>query len=191
MVGLEFSIQGIQDWVNKWGIAAPAIYFIIVVLRVVILIPSVLLLVVGGFCFGTFWGTLLGSSGILVSALIQFAIGRGVGRHWIEKKLSDRILEVERRIRRGGPLVIGLVTAYPAGVMTPFHWASGFTSMQLVPFTIAVGIGAIIRAFSFAFFGSSLVDVGSTQFWLATFVFVIIIIVPLAHPKLRQRIFRK
>ena len=189
-LGLDLSVDTIQAWVSQWGRAAFAVFFLLMVFRIVILIPSVLLLLAGGICFGAFWGTVLGGSGILVSALLQFAIGRGVGREWVRKRLGDKAPEIERRIRSGGPFVVALVTAHPLGIMTPFHWASGFSSMRLLPFAIAVGIGATIRASSISFFGSTLVDVGSMEFYIATAILAAITIVSLAHPGLRRCILK-
>jgi len=187
---LDLSVEDIQEWISQREGAAFAVFFLLVVFRIVILIPSQVLIPAGGACFGVFWGTALGSAGILVSALLQFAIGRGVGREWVRKRLGDKAPEIERRIRSGGPFVLALVTAHPLGIMTLFHWASGFSSMRLVPFAFAVGIGAIFRAFSLSLFGATLVEVGSAKLWLATGILAVITIISLAHPGLRRCMLR-
>jgi len=189
-LGFEFSIESVRAWVDAWGVWAFIIYFVLVTFRIALLLPSLFILTVGGLCFGPVWGTLLGGGGVLLSAVLQFGFGRGVGRTWIRDHLGEKMPVLERRIESGGPLVIGLITAHPAVPMTSFHWASGFTSMRLVPFSVAVGLGALIRSFSMAFFGSTLVQIGSLEFYIATAVFAIVAIVPIVHPGLRRRIFQ-
>jgi uncharacterized membrane protein YdjX (TVP38/TMEM64 family) len=189
-VGLEFSAESLRAWVMEWGTAAYAVFFLLMFFRIVILIPSVILLLAGGLCFGVWWTTVLGAGAILGSALVQFAVGRGVGRPWVRRWAEARLPEFERRVRSGGPLVVGLVTAHPAGVMTPFHWASGFSSMRLWPFAVAVGVGAVVRALSVSFFGAALADVGSTSFWVAAAGFAAIVLLTLAHPGLRRQILK-
>ena len=109
---------------------------------------------------------------------------------WVRKRLGDKAPEIERRIRSGGPFVVALVTAHPLGIMTLFHWASGFSSMRLVPFAIAVGVGAIIRAFSLSLFGATLREVGSAKFWIASAILAAVAIISLAHPGLRRCILK-
>jgi uncharacterized membrane protein YdjX (TVP38/TMEM64 family) len=171
------------------GEIAALIFFLLVVFRLVIGIPSALLIIAGGLCFGAFWATALSAGGILVSAMLLFAAGRGLGGEWIRKRLGDKAPEFERRIRKGGPFVIGLASAHPAVIMTPFHWGSGFSSIRFLPFCFAVGIGATIRSSVLAFFGSTLTDVGSVTFFAAIALFTVIAVVPMLFPRFRRRIF--
>jgi len=62
--------------------------------------------------------------------------------------------------------------------------------MRLLPFSIAVGLGGLVRSFSMAFFGSTLLEIGSLEFYIATAVFAIAAIVPTVLPGLRRRIFQ-
>lgn len=187
-LGIEFSVESIQAWIDEWGRIAAIIYFLLVVFRLVIGIPSAVLIISGGLCLGAVWATLLGG-GILVSAMLMFAAGRGIGGEWIQRRLGEKTPELEERIRNGGPFIIGLASAHPAVIMTPFHCAAGFSSIRFVPFCCAVGVGATIRAFVLAFFGSTLTQVGSFTFFGAMATFAAIAVVPMLFPRFRRRIF--
>jgi len=86
--------------------------------------------------------------------------------------------------------VVFATVAYPAGLMTPVFWAAGFSSMRFAGLLVAVALGGIIRAASYSFFGSTLLDIGSTAFWLATLALGAAVLLPLAHPGFRRRLLR-
>jgi uncharacterized membrane protein YdjX (TVP38/TMEM64 family) len=80
-----------------------------------------------------------------------------------------------------GAVVIG--TGYPVGLITAVQLAAAVTGMPLLTFTIAVWFGALIRAGTFSFFGSSLLEGNSLL--LGTGVLVAALLVPLLIPTSR------
>lgn len=188
-IGVEFSVESILAWVESLGWKAPGIYLALIIFRQFLLLPSGILLPVGGLCFGALVGTGLGAAGILLSGLMKFSIARQIGREWVEARIGSRWSSVRRGLDRGGPVVVGLVTAHPIGPMAWFHWAAGLSSIPLLGFAIAVAIGGTLRAAAFAFLGSTLVDPRSSRFYFAAGVLLAAILLPIAHPRLRKRIF--
>jgi uncharacterized membrane protein YdjX (TVP38/TMEM64 family) len=171
------------------GWKAPAIYLALVTFRQFIFLPAIVILPVGGLCFGATGGTVLGATGILLSALITFALARGIGGRWLHDLFGPRYTWLERRIEDAGPPVVGIVTAHPTGPMAAFFWGAGFSSMALLPFVVAVAAGGSVRAMAYAFFGSTLLAPGSTRFYVATTLLAAAAVVPLAHPGVRRKIF--
>jgi uncharacterized membrane protein YdjX (TVP38/TMEM64 family) len=84
--------------------------------------------------------------------------------------------------------VIGLSTAHPLGVLSPFHWGAGLSSIPFASFVVALVLGAPVRAFAFSAFGAALVDPSSTEF-LALVALGVVAVLPLAHPAVRARLF--
>ena len=189
-LGLELSGESIQSAVEGRGWMAPALFVGLVTFRQFLLLPSALVLPVGGVLFGAALGTLLGAAGILISALMKYAIARGLGREWLRPRLGATFDTLERHARRTGPLLIGFLTAHPAGPMAPVHWGAGLASLPLVPFALAVAVAAPIRAFVYAFFGSTLLEPGTLRFWIASGVLVVAALAPLAHRGVRERLAR-
>ena len=87
-------------------------------------------------------------------------------------------------------MVVGIVTAHPIGPMAPIFWGAGFAAVPLFGFALAVALAAPVRAFSYAFFGSTLLDPGTPRFWIATVVLLAIALLPLAHGGFRERMMR-
>ena len=189
-LGIELSAESIQAVITGLGWKAPAIFVGLVTFRQFLLLPSALVLPAGGVIFGAGLGTLLGAAGIMISAAIKYAIARGLGREWLRPRFGAAVEAFERHARSTGPLLVGLATAHPAGPMAPSHWGAGFASVPVLSFAVAVAIGAPIRAFTYAFFGSSLLEFGSLRFWVATAVLAGAALAPLAHPGVRERLRR-
>jgi len=186
-LGIEWSPQAVQTFVLGLGLKAPLIFLGLVTFRQFFFLTSGVLLTAGGLLFGAALGTLLGGIGIVLSALMLFFLARGMGSGWVRSRLRERFRSFDRRARTAGPVVVGLMTGHPMGVMTPFHLAAGISGISWLAFLVVVLVAAPIRAATYACLGASLLDVGSARFWLASGLLVALALLPLAHPKLRRR----
>ncbi len=187
--GIEVSAESIQTWVSSLGWQAPALYVGLVTFRIFLILPSWVVLSAGGLVFGAFLGTVLGGLGVLLSAVMGYGLARGIGRDWVRPRMQARLEGYGQSLERLGPLLVGLVTAHPMGPMTAFHWAAGFATVPLLGFLIAVLLGGPTRAFIYSFFGSTLLEPGSGEFYLAITILVVVALLPLAHPGIRRRLF--
>jgi uncharacterized membrane protein YdjX (TVP38/TMEM64 family) len=184
--GIELSADSLRAYVQSVGPIAPAVFFGMVTFRSVLLLPSALVLTVGGLLFGAPLGALLGGLGLVASALWCFAAARWMGRDWVQSRIPARLRPLEERAESFGPPLIGLATAHPMGVMTPLYFAAVLSRIRLAPFLAACAIAGPFRAGLYAWFGSQLVDFGSPRFWAATGVLVAAALLPLAHPRVRR-----
>jgi uncharacterized membrane protein YdjX (TVP38/TMEM64 family) len=182
-LGIELSAESLRTWVAGHGWAAPAIFLAVVSFRPFLLLPSALLLSVGGLCFGAGLGTALGAVGLLTSGVMQFGLARGTSHDWIQARLGERARTFQSRLERAGPVAIGVVTAHPAGPLTWMAWVAGLSSIPLLGFVAAMALGGTVRSFTYAVFGSALTDVSSTRFIFATVLLLAVAILPLLHPK--------
>lgn len=187
-LGLEVDPDSIRAFVANLGWKGPAVYLVLVIFRHVLLLPSIIVLPVGGVLFGATLGTLLGGAGITITGLFGFTVSRVLRPEWIVKDLGARAELLQRRIEAAGPWLVAIVTAHPIGPMSPLHWASGLTKISVFVFLAALALGALMRAFAFSFFGSAVLDPGSRDFYLATGLLTVVAFAPLAHPGLRRRI---
>lgn len=190
LLGIELSAESIQAVVLGLGWKAPAIFVGLVTFRNFLLLPSALVLPAGGVIFGAGLGTLLGAAGIMLSAALKYAIARGVGREWLRPHFGAAVEAFERHAQSTGPVLVGLATAHPAGPMAPAHWGAGFAAVPALSFAVAVALTAPIRAFTYAFFGSSLLELGSLRFWVASALLAGAALAPLAHRGVRESLRR-
>jgi uncharacterized membrane protein YdjX (TVP38/TMEM64 family) len=187
-IGIEFTPQSIFDFVDALGWKGPVIFVALVTFRQFLLLPSGLILPVGGLCFGAGLGTALGAAGIVISASFKFALARWLGRDWVRAQFGPRVELLEQRVATAGPFVVGLVTAHPMGPMSPVHWAAGLSSIPVLAFGLAVCVGGPVRAGAYSLLGSTLLDFGSPRFLVASGVLAVVVLLPLVHPGIRRRL---
>ena len=182
----SLSPSGLREWVRSWGNLGPVLFVLVLTFRQFLFLPSLLLVSVGGLCFGVFWGTLLGGLGLFLSGVITFSLGRGLGgdrvRRWVQAKFPD----FDERLESVGPWLVFGVMVYPGGPMTGVFWASGLSAIPFAPFALAVALGGLVRAFTYSFFGASLSDGLTPEFYVAVAVMAAIFILPLCFPSVRR-----
>lgn len=188
-MGIEYSPEWIQSYVSGLGIKAPLIFLALVTFRQFLLLPSIVVLTGGGLVFGASLGGALGGLGILLSAAFGFCTTRLLGREWVQRYLGAKYRAFETRMERTGLLIVGLMTAHPMGLMTPFHWGAGFTPIPLLRFLGVIAACALVRSFAYAFFGATLLEPGG-RIYVAMAVLGVVALAPLAHPELRRRLLR-
>jgi len=192
-MNLDFTPSGIQSslqgFVAGLGVTGSIIYVAVVVFRSFLLLPSMVVLTVGGLVFGAAFGTLLGGLGIAISAIFNFALARGVGRDVIRRRYGEHLRGFEDRIQSTGPDLVGLSTAHPMGPLSPSHIGAGLASVEWLPFVGVVLVAGPIRAFVYSFFGANLPEPTSPQFIAATLLMVAVAVLPLAHRGFRARLF--
>jgi len=186
---LEFSAASVLTWLETLGWYGPLIFIGLVGFRTFVFLPSAVVLSAGGLLFGALGGTVLGSIGVVLSGLVLFGMTRVLGDDWLPGRVRVATERFDRQTRRAGPLALGAVTAHPLGPMAAIHAAAGLSAMTLGSFLVPVTLGAPVRAFGYSLFGMSLADIGSWQFYIATAILLGLIVVPLAHPGLRRRVF--
>jgi len=187
-LGIELSAESIRGVVLALGWKAALAYVGMVTFRQFLFLPSAIVLPVGGLVFGMELGTALGALGIIASAALKYTIARLLGREWMRPYFGAAVDAFERRAAAAGPVVVGLVTAHPAGPMTPVYWGAGFAAVPVVSFLVAVVLTAPLRSFAYAFFGSTLLDPGTPRFWMATVILAVAALAPLAHGGFRERL---
>src|SRR5690349_18704739 len=82
LLQIELSIESIQAWVLALSWKGPLLYIGLVTFRQFLMLPSIILLPVGGLCFGALMGTVLGGAGIILSGVLKFGLARGLRRNW-------------------------------------------------------------------------------------------------------------
>lgn len=188
-LGLGTTTLELQATVQALGWRGLALFLALVTFRQFLAIPAAVILSVGGLCFGAALGTLLGATGIVVSGLAKFGVARTFGRRWLGARPGETLAWIEAQAARLGPALIGVSTAHPFGILAPFHWAAGFSTLRLAPFALAIALGAPVRAFAYSAFGATLTDPATPEFRLAALALAATLVVSLAVPGVRTRLF--
>lgn len=187
-LGLEFDPDSLRERVEAVGPLGPLLFIGAILLRPVLMIPSFLLLTVGGLCFGVLLGTLYGGLGLTLYGLVQWVLVQLAGADALRARVPARLEGALRAARsRVGAGTLALVAAYPFSLVTPVQLAAALAGMSLAAFAISVGVGSLLRAALFAWFGSALVE--GERALLASALLTAVALAPLLHPRARRFVF--
>jgi uncharacterized membrane protein YdjX (TVP38/TMEM64 family) len=184
--GIEWDVQTARELVEEMGIWGPGIFILLVAFRLIFLVPSQVMLVAAGACFGFLWGTVYGAVGVALSGLMAFGVARYLGGDILRKRVPPGLQQaLDVASRRTGALVVTMGTAYPIGPLTGYHIGAGLTCMSLWLYLPALVLGSLIRASLFTFLGSTVAELGIREAWPA-FVILGAFFLPLLHPRVRS-----
>jgi uncharacterized membrane protein YdjX (TVP38/TMEM64 family) len=184
-LGLEFDPEGLRQRVEELGAFGPVLFVALLSLRFVFLIPSAVMLTVGGACFGVVLGTLYGAIGLTLMGLFQFALVQLAGAEALRARVPERLQGALRMARSGlGAGTLALVAAYPVGPLTPVQLAAALAGMPFVVYLASVTAGSTLRAGLFAWFGSALLE--GEGVLVAGALLGGVLLVPLLHPRARR-----
>jgi len=127
--------EAIQAYIVSWGMAAPVVFTAIQILQVVIApIPGEATGFIGGFLFGTFNGFLYSSVGLAVGSMINFGIGRLLGKQFIRKLIpASQINQLDKLVHRQGAIVLFICFLFPG---FPKDYLCLFLGISDLPFKL-------------------------------------------------------
>jgi len=183
--GIEGNVEALRGLVGRLGLWAPVAFVLLVAFRTPLLLPSQVVLLAGGLLFGTQGGTIYGALGLILSGVMAFALTRWLAGSGIRRRVPAgmrRTLDLAGT--RGGAAILALATAWPVGALALYHAAAALTRMSFALFLAALSLGSVPRAWTYAYFGSSLVEGRWLHVGLAAGILALALL-PLVHPRVR------
>lgn len=182
-LGIALDVESVRAFANGLGPAGPLLFVLVVAGRSLLWLPSQVVLIAAGLCFGTLVGALVGGAGLMISGLVLFLAARYAGRDVIERRLGDRVRGIlDFTSRRRGAVAFGIACGYPISPLSPMQAAAGWTQMPVGHFVASAFIGGAIRASIFAYFGNALTQASWTSLAAPVAVFGAALAIPLAFP---------
>lgn len=186
-LGIDFDVESVRRFAQGLGPTAPLLFVLVVAGRSLLWLPSQVVLIAAGLCFGTLVGTFVGGAGLMLSGLALFAGARYAGRDAIEERFGARVRPLLAFTeRRSGAVAFGLACGYPVSPLSPLQAAAGCTAMPVPNFVVAAFLGGLIRAGVFAYFGHALAQTSAAALAAPLLVFGAMSAVPLAFPSGRR-----
>lgn len=186
-LGVGFDPGSFRGAVEDLGLWGPAVFVALVTFRVLLGLPSQVLLIGAGLAFGTAEGALYGALGLTLSGVLYFVGARWAGRDWLESRVPARMRPAfDAAGTRVGSAFLAVGTGYPFGPITAYHTLAGLTGMALPAFVAAVGVGSLVRAVTYTFFGSRLVEGNAEALALGAAALAAAFVLPLCFPRSRR-----
>ncbi|UCD01969.1 MAG: TVP38/TMEM64 family protein [Promethearchaeota archaeon] len=167
--------------IGVWGIFL--FIGIMAIQGLIIPIPSEIVLLATGMIWGIYYGGIMGTIGSLAAGMLCFYISKKGGRPLAEKFVGKKAIKMaDEIIEKYGIWAILISRMVPFIFFDPISYASGLVEMDTKKYSIGTLIGAIPRAFFFAWLGSLFgIDPSNpnieAQSALFNIIFLIIIVV--------------
>lgn len=169
-------VEVIKGYILSFGIWAPIISFILMILQSVAApLPAFLITFANASLFGWIKGAILSWTSAMAGAVLCFYIARFYGRGVVEKLTSKFALEeVDGFFEKHGKYAILIARLLPFISFDIVSYAAGLTSMSFWSFFWATGLGQLPATIIYSYVGGMLT--GSTK----TFVFGLLILFSLS-----------
>ena len=170
-----------------WG---PLVYILVYSIRPLVLFPSTLLTLAGGFLFGPVMGVIYTVLASNISATIAFFIGRYFGEGLIKNDSTSSLIQKYARRMQDSSFETVIVMRF---IFLPYdlvNYLAGFLGIRWLPFILASILGSIPGTISFVLAGASVeyFDGGIPRLNPTTFAISILIFV---SSLLLSNVFRK
>lgn len=154
----SMNLEMIKEYILSFGIWAPIISFLLMVLQSIIApIPAFLITLSNAAIFGWIKGAILSWSSAMAGAALCFFIARGLGRDAVEKLTSKFALkDIDEFFERYGKHTILIARLLPFISFDIVSYAAGLTSMSFWSFFIATGIGQLPATIIYSYVGGML-----------------------------------
>ncbi|GAA4243354.1 TVP38/TMEM64 family protein [Dactylosporangium darangshiense] len=119
------------------------------------LAPRTLLAGVGGVLFGFVGGAMYIMLGITLGAVIAHTIGRLLGRDFMARHLSGRLLTMEQAIAKRGVMAIVISRMIPLMPFGISNYVFGTTSVKMRPFLTGTIVGALPATLAYSALGAA------------------------------------
>ena len=173
--------EQIKAFVTSFGTGAPAVFIIIQILQVLLApFPGEATGFIGGFLFGATKGFLYSSIGLTVGSLINFTIGRFLGKRFVRKLIPPAQLErMDNLVKHQGVIVLFALFVFPGFPKDYLCLFLGLSAIHLKIFIILTTIGRMPGTLMLSLQGSYIFE--QRYGWFALIVSVCLLLIFLAY----------
>lgn len=147
-------------YIEGFGPGAPLIFILVQILQVLLApIPGEATGFVGGYLFGVARGFLFSSIALSIGSIINFGIGRFLGRRYVRKVIPPSYLvRFDKVARRAGALIVFMLFIFPGFPKDYLCLFLGLSSLRLKLFFLMATIGRMPGTFILSLQGALLFE---------------------------------
>ena len=178
-----------KAFIASFGTGAPVVFILIQILQVLLApFPGEATGFIGGFLFGATKGFLYSSIGLTVGSLINFIIGRFLGKRFVRKLIPPAQLErMDNLVRHQGVIVLFGLFVFPGFPKDYLCLFLGLSAIPLKIFILLTAIGRMPGTLMLSLQGSYIFE--QSYGWFALIVSVCLVLIFLAY-RYREGLYR-
>ncbi|MFC1876118.1 TVP38/TMEM64 family protein [Thermodesulfobacteriota bacterium] len=157
-------------YIEGFGPAAPLVFMLVQVLQVLLApVPGEATGFVGGYLFGVTKGFLFSSIALSIGSIINFGVGRYLGRRYVRKMIPPKYLaRFDTVARREGALIVFILFVFPGFPKDYLCLFLGLSSLPFKVFFLMTTIGRMPGTFILSLQGAMLFEQNYMLLALAT-----------------------
>ncbi len=134
-----------RDWINSFGLWGPLVFIGVQIGQVVFSpIPGELTGFLGGYIYGVWTATLYSTIGLSLGSYLAFAIGRWLGRPFVEKLMSRTVIEkFDFLVTNKGAIFAFIFFSIPGFPKDYMCYLLGLSPLSMRSFLIVATLGRI------------------------------------------------
>jgi uncharacterized membrane protein YdjX (TVP38/TMEM64 family) len=150
--------EDVAGWIEGFGILGPLVFIALLASTIIFSpLPSVPVDIAGGLAFGVIPGTVYVIIGSMIGATVNFYLARGLGRHFVERKIGKQAMgQVDEIAERAGPKLIFLMRLIPLFSFDWVSYAAGLTTISYRAYALASMLGSLLPAIAIVYVGDAL-----------------------------------
>jgi uncharacterized membrane protein YdjX (TVP38/TMEM64 family) len=150
--------DAVASYILSWGAAAPIVFIGVQILQVIIApVPGEASGFIGGFLFGALNGFFYSSIGLAAGSLINFGIGRLMGKRFIRKLIpAGQIKQLDKLVHRQGAIVLFILFLFPGFPKDYLCLFLGVSDIPLKLFIVMAAFGRMPGTLALSVQGASL-----------------------------------
>ncbi|WP_247297608.1 VTT domain-containing protein [Bradyrhizobium sp. 179] len=130
-----------------------------------VVFPVLVLIAATAAALGPWLGFITAMAGVLLSALVLFAIGRALGRQRLQRLLGRRAARIQERVVGKGILAVVVIRMIPIAPFSVVNVVAGASTLPLRDFMVGTLLGMMPGILAMAVLGAQIADLARDASW--------------------------
>ena len=153
-INMDFNIESLRVWIENHQFAE-MLFILLWSLRLVLFIPGVTLMVLGGLIFQSEKAFILSLVGIVLSDTLVFLLAKSKMLGGLRKKISEKYPEIISMIESYSYKILGVGVLCPVAPTDVIVFLSSYVGMKFSKFLLIFIIANIPALFLYSYLGES------------------------------------
>ncbi|HSN70276.1 MAG TPA: TVP38/TMEM64 family protein [Steroidobacteraceae bacterium] len=161
--------EQLSQWIKSYGAWGPVVILGLMLGQTIVpVLPSLVPMIVAVVIYGAWWGGLLAWGGLLIAAILGYAIGRLLGPVTVDRLVGHRTREkIDSAVDRYGLWTIVAARISPVLSTDAVSLTAGLVCMRFVRFLLATAVGILPLVIAVAWLGEDFDRLGSGLIWIS------------------------
>jgi phospholipase D1/2 len=161
----DFTEIGLVSSVISRSEFAPLLAIAAFVVGGLVVFPVVVLIAATAAALGPWLGFVTAGTGVLLSALVLFGIGRVLGHVRLQRLLGRRALRVQNRIVGKGIVAVAMIRMVPIAPFSIVNVIAGASELRLRDYMLGTALGMLPGIIMMAVLGAQIADLARDASW--------------------------